>query len=144
MSPACRAPPPAFKFGSVQVSVSIDPQAFRAPAFGGFRAAGHIDALSIDERIGYLPVGLMQIPPCCLAGDSLPLCSCLLLKAFQVYKAEQFDVIRREGNALTRLFPAGGLVTPAVGISRDRAAQAGPSPPGASAGFRLFCTHRVS
>jgi hypothetical protein len=72
------------------------PKALRAPAFGCFCAASHLDSLSIDKGICYLAPGIMQVSPCGFAGDPQSLCRLFLFKSFEVDKPDQFNLLRLE------------------------------------------------
>jgi hypothetical protein len=64
------------------------PGALRAPAFGCFCAASHLDSLSVDKSICYLAPGIMQVSPCGFAGDSQSFCRLFLFKSFEVDKPD--------------------------------------------------------
>jgi hypothetical protein len=70
--------------------------AFRAPAFGCFRATGHFDSFPVDQRICDLAPGFVKVPPRGLAGDSQSLGSLFLFQAFEIDKANQLNLLRFE------------------------------------------------
>jgi hypothetical protein len=113
-APAYQASPPAeekkrapFLFPAFKV-----PGTLRAPAFCSFRAAGHLDTLAVDERIGNFPAGFVQVAPRGLARDPKSFRRLFLFKSFEVDEPYQFDLIRLQRDPLSLfLRAAAGLVT---------------------------------
>jgi hypothetical protein len=94
MIPACRASDPLKKrWTFLLVFVSSVTVTLRAPAFRCFCASGHLDAFPIDQRIGNLASGFMQVAPCGLAGDSEFLSRLFLFEPFEIDEPYQFDLI---------------------------------------------------
>ena len=107
------------------------PRAFRAPAFRRFRAAGHLDALPVNERIGDLAPRFVEIAPGSFAGDPEPFCRFLLFKAFEINEPDQLDLVGLERDALTLFFrAAAGFVTAGFRRTVDSAPEPRPSPAG--------------
>jgi hypothetical protein len=90
--------PSPFRYRQYQrISSTLNlPKALRAPAFGCFCAASHLDSLSVDKGICYLAPGIVQVSPCGFAGDSQSLCRLFLFKSFEVDKPDQFNLLRFE------------------------------------------------
>jgi hypothetical protein len=119
--------------------------ALRAPAFGCFCAASHLDSLSVDKGICYLAPGIMQVPPCGFAGDPQSFCRLFLFKAFEIDETDQFNLLRFERDAFV-LFTkvAAGFVTSGLPGSFNNTPDARPSPPGAWEHFWFFAVRHPS
>jgi hypothetical protein len=97
LEPACRHP-------LLKIELLLDPaglilRAFRASAFRCFCTAGHLDPFSVDQSIGDLAPGFVEIAPSGLAGDPEFLGSFFLFEPFEIDEPYQFDLIGLQGNA---------------------------------------------
>jgi hypothetical protein len=128
--PACRASDPLKKkWWFLLFPVSSVTGALRASSFCSFCAAGHLDTLAVDERIGDLAPGLMQVAPRGLAGDPEFLCRLFLFKAFKVDEPDKLDFVGLEWDPLAPFFRAtAGFVTSGFWRAVDSSPEARSSP----------------
>jgi hypothetical protein len=85
---------------------------FRASAFSSFCAAGHLDAFSINQCIGNLAPGFMEVAPRGLAGNAEFFCRLFLFEPCEIDEPYQLDLIGLERDSLSLLLgTAAGFVT---------------------------------
>ena len=114
------------------VSPTIDlPGTPRATAFRSLRTPCHLNTFPIDERIGNLSSGFVEIAPCSLAGYTEFFCCLFLLKSFEIDKTDQLDLIRIQRDTRSAIFRAtAGFVAPRLGCCSDDTPEPGSSSPG--------------
>jgi hypothetical protein len=113
--------------------------AFRALPFRWFCAPCHLNPFPVDESIGNFPSGFVQIPPCSLTGDTKSLGSLFLIQPFEIDKADEFNLLRFEGDTLILYTKAAaGFVASRLPGSFNNTADARPTPPWTKAYFCFF------
>jgi hypothetical protein len=88
-----RGLPPVKKKKTLLLFGTFILRAFRAPAFSSFGAAGHLNAFPVDQCIGDLAPGFMQVAPRSFARDPEFFCCLFLFEPFEIDKPDQLDLI---------------------------------------------------